>query len=428
MILGVTGIVLPILLVPQAYDPFRFPKVLLVRLAGLTVIAVLLIGVALHVEPREIRPKKDRFLILGVSIVGWCVVSGLLAGGVAESGFAIVNVVAGLGLFFAARLWSRTAPSRSILYMLLIPGVINAVLIILQMYNVWHPLVSLSDLEGLPSGDREILVRAALLGNRDDVGVYLVIPVVIAVWLTIREQGKWKLLFAIASILGVIAILISTTLTALLMLVGAALSVVAILVGGSRMGWRSKAAAFVAVPVLAILLMLGVSPIRERVVAIGKYHRSAGLDRAVGGRLATWTAAMKMIAAHPVLGVGPGRFHVEFMTVASPMKIEHPDLFSRDVDESFDMVHNDYLEIAVETGLPGLLLTLYFVLEMIRRFADRLRLCPRDLYAGIGFTLIVTTLIGASVQFPFQIAAVYGSLAVIMGICVGKTEGAPEDG
>jgi O-antigen ligase len=61
----------------------------------------------------------------------------------------------------------------------------------------------------------------------------------------------------------------------------------------------------------------------------------------VGTRIAYWQAALQIAAKHPVLGTGPGTFGVLYKQIMRPN-----DDFAR-------LCHNDYLEQACDSGLPG---------------------------------------------------------------------------
>ncbi|GAA1274914.1 O-antigen ligase family protein [Saccharothrix xinjiangensis] len=56
-----------------------------------------------------------------------------------------------------------------------------------------------------------------------------------------------------------------------------------------------------------------------------------------------WEAAARMLAEHPVLGVGPGGFRADYPAASH----------NAEVDEQSPVAHNMYLEVAAELGLPG---------------------------------------------------------------------------
>ncbi len=85
---------------------------------------------------------------------------------------------------------------------------------------------------------------------------------------------------------------------------------------------------------------------------------AAAVDRDI--RLPMWAATVKMIADHPLTGVGPGNFRREFVVyktvahkarpVAAPVT-EHP--------------HNELLRLAAELGIPAALLWLFLLIPLL---------------------------------------------------------------
>jgi putative inorganic carbon (HCO3(-)) transporter len=71
----------------------------------------------------------------------------------------------------------------------------------------------------------------------------------------------------------------------------------------------------------------------------------------VESRQAYWRAALDMAADHPLLGVGPGRYGVESKAyiLNDPINITEP------------VVHNSYLEVLAEGGVPTLLVFVGFI-------------------------------------------------------------------
>jgi hypothetical protein len=64
----------------------------------------------------------------------------------------------------------------------------------------------------------------------------------------------------------------------------------------------------------------------------------------VGARMDYWAAAIKIVAKRPLLGSGPGTFSILYRYLKSPEA------------EMAKLVHNDYLEQASDSGLPGALI------------------------------------------------------------------------
>jgi len=86
----------------------------------------------------------------------------------------------------------------------------------------------------------------------------------------------------------------------------------------------------------AAVLVAGIAAFGIKLSEKGAASASARLDY--------WTAALRIAAQHPVLGAGPGAFGVEYH------KIKPPEA------EMARVCHNDYLEQACDSGLPGFLI------------------------------------------------------------------------
>ena len=69
----------------------------------------------------------------------------------------------------------------------------------------------------------------------------------------------------------------------------------------------------------------------------------------VSARFDYWRAAAQTAKAHPVFGTGPGTFAIAYE------KVKRPE------SEMARLVHNDYLEQASDSGMPGLLAYALFI-------------------------------------------------------------------
>ena len=73
----------------------------------------------------------------------------------------------------------------------------------------------------------------------------------------------------------------------------------------------------------------------------------------VGARFDYWSAAVKNVLAHPVTGTGPGTFSTVYQTLKRPES------------EMARLAHNDYLQQASDSGLPGFLLYAGSVISLL---------------------------------------------------------------
>jgi O-antigen ligase len=159
-----------------------------------------------------------------------------------------------------------------------------------------------------------------------------------------------------------------------------------------RAGWKLF--------VLAAVLMLGVggytgytfmtNPAFKRTI-----HGSANY------RLIVWNNSFELFKQQPVLGHGAGSFPSVY---ASVLNINKAD---RTFDKNIQIrrAHNDFLQTAVELGLPGFLLLVFFtggILVMALRLmsAQRTDFEQYIIFAASGS--LVAFMVNASFGFPFQ--------------------------
>ncbi len=174
--------------------------------------------------------------------------------------------------------------------------------------------------------------------------------------------------------------------------------------------WRSRRRVrnfvLVTILVLPFSLVLPSSPVHRFL------HPSRNDKEAAGFRIVAWKAGLRMIRAHPLVGIGLGNF--------KPMME-----FYKDPDEKVHtMAHNIYIEIAAEMGLPALLTYLammyfsYRTLEQVRRRS--LRSGPPLLHqAALG---IQAGLVGYAVG-AFVLSAQYQKLfwlVVFLSMCLSS--------
>ncbi|HLK10441.1 MAG TPA: O-antigen ligase family protein [Candidatus Binatia bacterium] len=142
--------------------------------------------------------------------------------------------------------------------------------------------------------------------------------------------GRWPA--AAAAGLVLLAILFSTARGAWL----AALTVVAALAAAVR--GRRAAALLAGLALLATAVLLASPDLR------GEVQGMFGLGGANAPRVAIYRANLDIVHAHPVLGLGFGRY----ATAAAPYYRLHPTADRR------SHAHSNYLQLAAEAGLAGL--------------------------------------------------------------------------
>jgi putative inorganic carbon (HCO3(-)) transporter len=180
------------------------------------------------------------------------------------------------------------------------------------------------------------------IGEANDFAYLLASVLPFAVYLTLRDRRwrTWWLLCSGMLILGLLGTLSRGALVGLSAVVLWAVATRRTRVGGVVAG------VFVLAGVLALAFTLWRPLIDERLAAKDKVATAN-----VESRKEYWRAAASMAADKPLLGVGPGRFGVESRDYVrnDPLNIEDP------------VVHNAYLEVLAEGGVPTLLAFLAFI-------------------------------------------------------------------
>ncbi|HEY4869404.1 MAG TPA: O-antigen ligase family protein, partial [Candidatus Dormibacteraeota bacterium] len=109
--------------------------------------------------------------------------------------------------------------------------------------------------------------------------------------------------------------------------------------------------------------------------------KSAAAASNVTHRFDAWRSAVEIIVAHPLIGVGPGNFQY-FTAVVDDRPPTSADP---------TVVHNTYLDVGAEIGLPALALLLAYVVTTFKRLrlAIRRRLGPPSLAIAVTAAMIV---------------------------------------
>jgi O-antigen ligase len=118
--------------------------------------------------------------------------------------------------------------------------------------------------------------------------------------------------------------------------------------------------------------------------------------------------ALDLVYQKPWTGWGAGTFYTVF-----------PQVKKDSLPLDYDHVHNDYVEIAADTGLPGLALLGLTVLltawRLLRLMNDRTSVLDRGLAAGIGMGLFCA-LLHAAVDFNLQVTTNALVLTVLLAV------------
>jgi O-antigen ligase len=384
------GLLATATIITNGNDHFRLPKELVFRAEA---IALLALGVFWWTSKKktwvfEWRPEY----VLTAIVLLWTIITTATSTNRLLSIDSLITVLAAVVIFIATSLAAQTATFAAI-DMLMIGACINAVVVILQELKIWTPYQPAPDVD-------THMGSVALLGNPNDVGTYLAAPALAAIVLAVIAGGKRRWIYAVVSVLLIAGIVASATRTALIAFI-AALAVFAFT--------HSRRAA---VAVIAMLVVLGAVMSMPQTVLGRSVRRLADAaknhdyEQLFSERAVPFLAAFDMWRDHPIVGVGPGCFKYHFMPYRVALGRHYPPEWTRGYPMNWGEVHDDHLQVAAETGLPGYLLFLAAIAIVAGRRKRSVAVTKEAAFARAFrwplAALVLTITIG---QFPLELAA-----------------------
>lgn len=264
--------------------------------------------------------------------------------------------LAGATLFWTARAVARAGYGRQLLAALAAAITLGALTALAQAYGLASSglassgLASLSRAPGGTFGNRNFMAHLVAIG----------LPVVLLLTLEARSRARFAVGAGATTLLAA-ALFLSRSRAGWL---GAALSAVFLAVEGfwigrlweeprlrRRLTWLAAAAA--AGVLLALLLPNRLnwrsdSPYLDSLTGVANYKQGSGR-----GRLIQYGNSLRMAAAHPLLGVGPGNWPVYYPEFRSP---GDPSYDADDFIPTNPWPSSDWVAYVSERGIPAALL------------------------------------------------------------------------
>ncbi len=238
------------------------------------------------------------------------------------------------------------------------------------------------------------------------------------------QSGNWR-----HQLSRVLAFVISPKMRLRLMLV---IMVIALVLTRSRMGNSAFFAAMLVVGLVTIVLArraapatvglilslviidvfvvgtwVGLEKVVQRVQDTNMTISQGGDEESVEARRDAANHALPLIRDFPVFGTGGGSFYTSYIRYRTP----RPGFFEH--------AHNDYVEIAADSGVPGLAILLALAASTAWQALRILRLRHSSLPRGIAFGVlmaIVALAIHSTVDFNLQIPANALTLVLILAM------------
>ena len=395
-------VAVPLVWTTAVTDPFRTPQSLLAVVALAVLAAAFLAGSGVR------RACAD----------GWALAwAGVLAAGVVAAlacphpWLALASLApllpAALGWGAVRRL--DEARQRRLRALVVVAGLLQAGLTVAFASPAWRP-ESYRLLAGLAGRYAWI----GTLGNPGWVGVFLVLPALLAAALALTEPRR-RAAWGLAAIVLASVIVASRTLTA----VAALVLGVAVLVVRTQSGRRRLAAG--ALLLVATTVLLTLTPLRARVSNAVTEVARGGWSWLASGRGAAIEVGAAMLAGRPLAGVGPGRFEAESFAFAREEQLAGRAR-TLGLVTGFGEAHNDVLQFAAEHGAIGVGLALAGFALAWRRRPSGGGVLP------VPEALLAAAALLALTQFPFHHAATAAQWLVLAALALPRLPDDPAGG
>lgn len=332
-------------------DRFFLPKELALQV-GAGVATVLLVT----------RGRVRTWSVADLLLLGWVVLS-VAAGFGATSWWHALRALAvtcgGAAMFWAGAALRSAGKGRQVAAVLAVAATAASASALAQAYGLdWTVFAA----NRAPGGT---------LGNRNFVAHVAAMAVPLLIWLTATAGGVAGIVFGAAGLLGNTAVLVLSRTRAAWLALG-----VWLVVAGA-VAWRSREVTRAAVVprrgrvvlaalVTGIVLALAIpntldwrsdSPYLDSVRGVVNYREGSG-----AGRLRQYTNSLKLVRAHPGLGVGPGNWAAEYPAVASR---DDPSLSDATGMASNPWPSSDWVAAVSERGIPATLVLAALLLVLL---------------------------------------------------------------
>jgi O-antigen ligase len=193
-----------------------------------------------------------------------------------------------------------------------------------------------------------------------------------------------------------VGIILNRSLAAALIAVPVSLASLALL--PFKLSWKWYAAALGIVAPMAVAFLMTSNPLRSEVIG----------DDAVSiqTRMTIWAQTLKILGDTFPVGTGLGSFQEIYAFYEDPALVDRWYV---------NNAHNDFLEIVLEMGLPGILLTFAFLAWWSLQARTVWRSPHIDPIARVATIASAAILTHSLVDYPLRTAAI----SAILGFCLG---------
>jgi O-antigen ligase len=306
---------------------------------------------------------------------------------------ALFVVLAGL---FAASLVLTAGQVRQLFVLLLALAGVTVMLGLVQVVSRGEALLFYPN--------QHLGVLTGPFANKNHAGLFLAIAILALALILWRERHVSRRALTVAApLLGVLLVAALITFSrAALMLCGLATAIGLLLVLGDRLRERAAAIGGAAVALAAGLAVVASTDLVGR--SLGRFS-----DVATDDRWTFWRRSWPLLGTYWPTGAGLGSFTDLFPTI-EPLSAVRPTYLNH--------VHNDYLEIVIETGLLGPALLAAAALVVGQATARHLRTLARtdSRLAVIGAAIVFLCALHSAFDYPLRRPAIAAPFFVALGL------------
>lgn len=260
--------------------------------------------------------------------------------------------------------------------------------------------------------DTNFGVATGFFANANHMATLLVatLPFLAAVLASARAaRANLQRYSAAVALVGGVALVIAVGIALNGSLAGAGLSVPVLLASASIIFRRGRRALGWLLPVSALLLVVAAGWLATTPPGSSGAFR-IGAATSVQSREEIMSTTLEATKAFMPLGSGVGSFEAVYALHEDPGRLDPTTYVNH--------AHNDYLEIALETGVPGLLLILLFLIWWGKAAWRTWRVADASPYAQAASIASAAILVHSLVDFPLRTAAIGALFAMCLAILV----------
>jgi O-antigen ligase len=256
----------------------------------------------------------------------------------------------------------------------------------------------------IPSRDNTEI--GVLFQNHTTQGLVFSVGIVCCVQLASSTRGAWRWAMVAAAVLLVLNILFVSPGRSTYLVIAA----IPVVLGVQRFGWRRVPALVSIVVVLAVAAYAFSSMVRERVDLAWQEvttHETSQSLTSVGFRAVVYRNTAELIAAHPIAGYGTGSFREVY---TAHVRGRYTDWRGEGTADP----HNQYLLIAMETGVIGLLAFVGILVTAFRVVRTR------SPWAWVGVTVLAGWILTSLFNSHFRTFAEGHLVAFVLGAMLAR--------